>query len=104
MAERKQKQNPENERPETKKLYDSAELPIQEVADTLGISRQFLIHLLEQGEIKINYVGATQYFRVDDLIYSRNRKDVNRMQAIDELIRMSEELGLYNKEVDFPQR
>lgn len=77
------------------------ELTTQEAADILNVSRPFLIKILDQGDLRFRYVGSHRRIRVDDLIDYQNRRDSNRRQALDEMIKISEEAGLYDKDIGF---
>lgn len=79
------------------------ELTTQEAAELLNVSRPFLIKLLDQGDLKFRYVGTHRRIAINDLIEYRNRRDTYRSQAIDEMIRISEEEGLYDIDVEFPE-
>lgn len=73
-----------------------AELTTQQAADLLGVSRPFLIKLLEQGELPHRKVGRHRRVRFVDLVAYRDRTGVKRQEALDELVRLSQELGLYD--------
>jgi excisionase family DNA binding protein len=77
------------------------ELTTQEAADLLNVSRPFLIKLLDQGELNYRYVGKHRRIRVDDLIEYRQNRDAYRSHAIEEMIKISEEAGLYDKDIGF---
>jgi excisionase family DNA binding protein len=74
---------------------DSAELTTQEAAEFLNVSRPYLIKLLESGEIPFRLVGRHRRVRFQDLREYRNRDDLARRRAADELTQLTEELGLY---------
>ena len=67
----------------------------QQAANILGVSRPFLIKLLEQGEIPYSKVGTHRKIYLEDLINYKEKRDKQREEALDELINMTEELGLY---------
>lgn len=70
------------------------ELTTQQAADFLNVSRPYLIGLLEQKELNFTLVGTHRRIRFDDLLAYRE-KMVNRSKAaMDELMRLSQELGV----------
>lgn len=76
-------------------MPDSAELTTQQAAEFLNVSRPYLIKLLEAGEIPFRLVGTHRRVRFRDLREYRNRDDLERRRAADELTQLSQELGLY---------
>lgn len=67
----------------------------QQAANILGVSRPFLIKLLEQGEFSYTKVGTHRRIKLEDLMNYKEKRDKKREEALDELINMTEELGLY---------
>lgn len=73
-------------------------LTTQEAADLLGVSRPTLVKLLEDGKIPFEQPGRHRRIRLDDLIAYRDKRRVERAESLDELVRVTEELGLYEDE------
>jgi len=73
-----------------------AELTTQEAADLLNVSRPYLIKLLEEGKLPFHRTGAHRRIRFDDLIAFREEQDRKSEEAMTELVRLSEEMGLYD--------
>ncbi len=72
----------------------ASELTTQQAADFLNVSRPYLIGLLEQKELNYTLVGTHRRIRFDDLLTYRE-KMVNRSKAaMDELMKLSQELGI----------
>jgi excisionase family DNA binding protein len=71
------------------------ELSTNEAADLLGVSRPYLVRLLEQGAIPFAMTGTHRRVRLKDLISYKERRDAGRRRTLDQLTQMSEDLGLY---------
>ncbi|MFI6152208.1 excisionase family DNA-binding protein [Kitasatospora sp. NPDC051170] len=72
----------------------NAEVSTQVAAETLNVSRPYLIGLLERGQIPFRLVGRHRRIRFDDLIAYQREDDRRRKDAADELTRLDQELGL----------
>lgn len=79
-------------------------LTTQEAAELLGVSRPTLIKLLEEGEIPFEVPGRHRRIRLDDLLDYRERRRSKRKESLDELVRQTEDLGLYRDEPDIETR
>lgn len=73
-----------------------AELTTMEAADILNVSRPYLIKLLEAGEIRFRKVGTHRRILMEDLMAYKEKTDRRSRAAMDELVALSEELGLYD--------
>lgn len=74
-----------------------SELSTQEAAEILKISRPSVIKLLEEGKIPFKMVGTHRRIKLQDLQgYEREQKGI-RGKALDEMVRLSQELGLYEE-------
>lgn len=62
------------------------------------MSRPFLVKLLEQNEIPFHLVGSHRRVRFVDLMDYKKTRDKKRKSSLQEITRLSEELGLYDRE------
>ena len=79
------------------------QLTTQEAANLLGVSRQFLVNLLESGAIPFFSVGTHRRLYLQDVLDYRNRRDERRRDALRELSRASSEAGLYDHDKVVPR-
>jgi len=73
------------------------ELTTQEAADILNVSRPYFVKLLEEGTIPFNVVGTHRRVRFDTLMEYKTHSEAEQDRKLDELTRLSEELGLYDE-------
>ncbi|MFK7160446.1 helix-turn-helix domain-containing protein [Marinospirillum sp. MEB164] len=71
-----------------------AELTTQEAADLLNVSRPTLIKLLDDGEIPFHRSGNRRKVRFADLRHYQDELEQKRLQALEELTALDQELGL----------
>lgn len=79
-------------------IQNDAQLTTVEAARMLGVSRQFLIKLLDRGEIPHHMVGTHRRIYVRHVLEYKAKRDSNRRKIIDELTRTEAEDGLYDLE------
>lgn len=70
------------------------ELTTQQAADILDVPREYLVKLLEKGEIP--YVKKLRHRRIraNDLFAYKKKRDDHRSEILRELLELDEELGL----------
>jgi excisionase family DNA binding protein len=77
-------------------LHYEQELTTQQAADLLQVSRPHLIKLLESGQIRYHHVGSHRRIRLRDLLEYKKTRDARRRVNLQEMVRVSEALGLYD--------
>src|ERR1035438_2071092 len=79
-------------------VQNDAQLTTVEAARMLGVSRQFLVKVLERGGVPHHMVGTHRRVYVRDLLAYKARRDSKRRQALDDLTRAEAQDGLYHLE------
>ncbi len=77
-------------------IPQQAELTTGEAAAILNVSRPYLIKLLEAGEIPYHKVGKHRRILMEDLILFKDKSQRQSRAAMQELVALSEDLGLYD--------
>lgn len=72
----------------------NAQLSTQQVADMLNVSRPHLVKLLENGDINFTKVGSHRRVLVSDVLDYKARIDKARIETLEELTELSQELDL----------
>jgi excisionase family DNA binding protein len=84
-------------RQQTFVLYpESSELTTKQAAEVLGVSRPFLIRVLESGEIPYRKVGRHRRVLMKDVLAYKQTMQVKSRAAMDEIVKLSEEMGGYD--------
>lgn len=76
-------------------VQNDAKLSTVEAARMLGVSRQFLIKVLERDEIPHHMVGTHRRVYVRDLLAYKTKRDSKCRQVLHDLTRAEAEDGLY---------
>lgn len=79
-------------------VQNQAKLTTMEAASLLGVSRQFLVNLLEKGEIPYHMVGTHRRMYAQDLFQYKTQRDGHRHKTIRELAQAEAKEGLYERE------
>jgi excisionase family DNA binding protein len=77
-------------------------LTTSEAAHLLGISRPTLVRLLEAGTIPFEQPGRHRRVRLADVLAYQERSRRARAAGLDEMVRVSENAGLYDLPDDVP--
>lgn len=77
-------------------LPSAADLTTREAAELLNVSRQYLVRLLDRGDIPAFKVGTHRRIKVEDLVAYRRRRDEAREEALGRLTKLSQEAGGYD--------
>jgi excisionase family DNA binding protein len=75
------------------------QLTTQRAANILGVSRPFLVGLVEKGEIPFHMVGSHRRIYLRDLLDYKRRRDSARHEAINNIARAEMEAGTCDKVV-----
>jgi len=70
-------------------------LTTQEAADILGVSRPTLVKLLEAKEIPYEQPGRHRRLLLSDVLEYRERRSSERRTALDQMVEIAEEAGMY---------
>lgn len=73
------------------------DLTTQQAAGLLGVSRPFLVKLLESGKLSFHMTGTHRRVYLKDLIAYKERRDHERHEALDRMAQEAERAGLYDK-------
>jgi excisionase family DNA binding protein len=81
-------------------LQSNASLTTVEASKLLGVSRQFLIGLLEKKEMPCHKVGTHRRLYARDVLAYKAKRDAARTKTLDDLARAEAEEGIYDRVPD----
>lgn len=76
----------------------NAELTTQQAADLLNVSRPHLIKLLEKGDLPCRMVGTHRKLKAREVLNYRSKTSLARVESLQKMVELDEELGLYDEE------
>lgn len=71
-----------------------AQLTPRQAAELLGVSRPYVVRLLDEGRIPATRVGAHRRLLLSDVLAFKQGRDAARRRGLDELAKESERLGI----------
>lgn len=72
-------------------------LTVQQAANILNVSSQYLAQLLMDDQIPVVQTEAGHRIRIEELLKYKNRRDQARAEALDELADLSQQYGGYTE-------
>lgn len=75
---------------------EDEEVSTQGAADVLGVSRQHLVDLLEDGAIPFHKVGTHRRVKIHHLLAYRKNRETARRDALNRLSKDVDDAGLYD--------
>jgi len=73
-----------------------AKMTTQQAADLLNVSRQYLVRLLDRGDLPHDRTGKHRRLKIEDVLAYKQKRDRERDDKLDELARLTDELGGYD--------
>ena len=73
------------------------ELTTQDAANIVGVSRPFLVRLLEEDKLPFHRTGSHRRVYLSDLLDYKTKRDRARHEAIRRLAQEDAEAGVYDK-------
>lgn len=77
-------------------LPSAQEMTTQGAANMLGVSRQYLVQLLEEGKIPFHKTGTHRRVKLSDLVEYRRQRDARRREMLNEIAREAVADGVYD--------
>lgn len=71
-------------------------LTTEQAAAVLGVSRPTIVRMIEDGKLPARMVGTHRRLALGDVLAYRELSTKRRRDALDEMTRQAEELGLYD--------
>lgn len=78
-------------------IHEKEAFTTQAAAHFLGMSRQYVVQLLENGAIPYHKVGSHRRIAFEDLLAYQKARDAKRRTALDDFFGAVDNAGLYDK-------
>jgi excisionase family DNA binding protein len=78
-------------------VEEDEEVSPEKAAEFLQVSRPYLVRLLDGGEIPFHYVGTHRRITMSDLIEYKRKRKIRSKEALQKMVEVSEEMGLYDE-------
>ena len=78
-------------------VQNESKLTTVEAATMLGVSRQFLVNLLEKGAIPHHMVGSHRRIYAADVLHYKAKRDTERRKTLDDLVKAEASEGIYDR-------
>jgi excisionase family DNA binding protein len=78
-------------------VQNESKLTTVEAATMLGVSRQFLVNLLERGAIPHHMVGSHRRMYAQDVLHYKANRDTQRRKTLDDLVKAEAVEGIYDR-------
>lgn len=72
-----------------------SEMTLSQAAGILNVSRQFLVKLMNQGDLPVTAVGTRRRVRLHDVLRYKEQRDAKERQGLAELAQLRQEMGAY---------
>ncbi|MGL5860961.1 MAG: excisionase family DNA-binding protein [Phycicoccus sp.] len=76
-------------------ISDDEEITTQETANLLGVSRPYVVGLVDRGDLPSRKVGSRRRLKLSDVLLYREIDRARRLDAAKTLTAEAQELGLY---------
>jgi len=77
-------------------LQERQGLTTVQASRLLGVSRQFLVNLIDSGEVKHHMVGTHRRVYLKDLMEYKERRDNKRRAVLNQMVQSELEAGVYD--------
>ena len=79
---------------------NEVDLTTQQSAELLNVSRQYVVRLVDEGKLPAAKTGTHRRLRLADVLAYKSVRDAERREALNEIVRISQEAGLYELEAE----